>query len=128
MSMRAVIRTDARGNLTVHMNGGLDYESGMSFRKEIVSLVEENPTSDITLDMDTLDFVGSSGIGLFVETIKILNKNKSQIKLSNVKTEFIKVFKLYDLGALEALILGFENDDTEELSTQFNSRKMTFQN
>lgn len=128
MKLEAKIRTDACGNLTVHMSGGLDYESGIKFRTELVTLIGENPTSDITLDMDTLDFVGSSGIGLFVETIKILNNKKSQIKLSNVKTEFIKVFKLYKLDALEALILEFDNDDTEELSAQFTGRKHTYQN
>jgi hypothetical protein len=36
----------------------------------------------------------SSGIGFFVETIQILNENKSRVKLANVKTEFLKVFKL----------------------------------
>lgn len=128
MRLEAKIRTDACGNLTVHMCGGLDYESGIKFRNEILELIDDNPTSDVIIDMDTLDFVGSSGIGLFVETIKILNKKKADLKLSNVKTEFVKVFKLYNLSALDALILEFDNDDTSDLSSKFTSRKHTYQN
>lgn len=128
MSMKARMRTDATGNITVHMEGGLDYENTIPLRKELDELVAENPTSTITLDLHSLDFVGSSGIGFFVETIRSLNKNKEQIKLSNVKSEFLKVFKLYDFDAMELMISEFDNDDTEELNTIFGNRRNTFQN
>ncbi|EQC49398.1 STAS domain protein [Bacteriovorax sp. BSW11_IV] len=128
MSMKARMRTDATGNITVHMEGGLDYENTIPLRKELDDLVAENPTSTITLDLHSLDFVGSSGIGFFVETIRSLNKNKEQIKLSNVKSEFLKVFKLYDFDAMELMISEFDNDDTEELNTIFGNRRNTFQN
>lgn len=128
MSIKARMRTDATGNITVHMEGGLDYENTIPLRKELDDLVSGNPTSTITLDLNSLDFVGSSGIGFFVETIRALNKNKEQIKLANVKSEFLKVFKLYDFDAMELMINEFDNDDTEELNTIFGNRRNTFQN
>ena len=87
----------------------------------------KNPLSTITIDLHNLDFVGSSGIGHFVETLKILQKKKSDIKLSNVKTEFLKVFKLYDLDALDTLIQEFDNDDTEDLNAKFGNKRKTFE-
>ena len=63
------------------MNGGLDFENSLPLRLELQELSAQNPASTITLDMLSLDFVGSSGIGIFVETLQILNKNKSQIKI-----------------------------------------------
>lgn len=128
MAMKAQIRTDSQGNITVHMNGGLDYENSLPLRLELQELTVQNPASTITLDMHSLDFVGSSGIGIFVETLQILNKNKSQIKLSNVKTEFMKVFKLYNFDAFKLIEADFDNDETENINQKYGNRKNTFQN
>lgn len=128
MAMKAQIRTDSQGNITIHMNGGLDYENSLPLRVELQELTTQNPASTITLDMHSLEFVGSSGIGTFVETLQILNKNKAQIKLSNVKTEFMKVFKLYNFDAFKLIEAEFDNDETENLNQKFGNRKNTFQN
>jgi anti-sigma B factor antagonist len=128
MAMKAQIHTDSQGNIIVHMSGGLDYENSLPLRLELQELTIKNPASTITLDMNSLDFVGSSGIGIFVETLHILNKNKSQIKLSNVKTEFLKVFKLYNFDAFKLMEDQFETDETENLNQKFGNRNQTFQN
>lgn len=128
MSMKARVRTDAHGNITIHMEGDLNYENSSPLKKELETLSEENPTSKITIDMHGLDFVGSSGIGLFVDTIKALNENRERIKVSNVKTEFLKVFKLYDLDLMTIIEDQFDTDETLNLSQQFAGRRRTFEN
>jgi anti-sigma B factor antagonist len=128
MSLKAQFTTNALGDITVHLKGGIDFENSIPLRGQLETLQTQNPTCNITIDFDTLDFVGSSGLGHFVETLKILNNKKSQIKLSNVSSDFIKVFKLYNFEALESLIVSFENDDTEDLSYKFANRKHTFEN
>lgn len=128
MSMKAQVRTDARGNITIHMEGGLNYDSNAPLKNELEELCQSNPSSTITIDMHNLDFVGSSGIGIFVDTIKSLNERKDQIRLMNVKTEFLKVFKLYDYDAMTALIMEFDNDDTDDLNQRFGARSKTYQN
>ncbi len=127
MTMQARLSTDACGNITVHMEGGLDFDNQIPFRTELSTMIKSSPASQITLDLSGLDFVGSSGIGHFVETLKILNTKKANIKLSNVKTEFIRVFKLYDLDAFELMHQAFDDDETENLNTKFGNRKRTFQ-
>lgn len=128
MTMKARVRTDAHGNITIHMEGDLNYENSSPFKTELIDLTKENPSSQITLDMHGLDFVGSSGIGLFVETIKALNENKDRIRISNVKTEFLKVFKLYDLDLMSVIENEFDSDITENLSQNFAARKRTYEN
>ncbi|AUN98544.1 anti-sigma factor antagonist [Bacteriovorax stolpii] len=127
MAMKAQIHTDSQGNIIVHMSGGLDYENSLPLRLELQELSKKNPTCTITLDMHALDFVGSSGIGIFVETLHILNKNRDQVKLSNVKTEFLKVFKLYNFDAFKLIEEQFETDETENLHQKFGNRKQTYQ-
>ncbi len=128
MTMKARVRTDAHGNITIHMEGDLNYENTSPLKAELENLTQENPTSQITLDMHALDFVGSSGIGLFVDTIKALNENKDRIKITNVKTEFLKVFKLYDLDLMSIIVDEFETDMTANLSQTFAARKRTYEN
>lgn len=128
MSIKAHVRTDARGNITIHMEGGLDYENSIPLKRELETITSENPMSTVTIDLHSLDFVGSSGIGFFVDTIKALNEKREQIKLSNVSNEFVKIFKLYNLDLMDVLINEFDNDDTEFLGQQFANRKRTFEN
>lgn len=128
MTMKAQIRTDALGNITVHMQGGLDYENTQPLREELMELTKDNPSAIVTLDLNRLDFVGSSGINHFVDTVKILCTNSDQIRLSNVASEFVKVFKLYKFEGIEELIHEFNDDETEHLNYKFGNRKNTFQN
>ncbi len=110
------------------MKGGLNFENTEPLKKELTSMLLDNPAQNITLDMYGLDFVGSSGINYFVDTIKLLNTNKSRIKLKNVKTEFLRVFKLYDFDVFGLIEDQFEDDETQELNQKFGNRTKTFQN
>lgn len=127
MSMRARVRTDATGNIIVHMEGGMNFENIVPLKAELTNLTTAHPTSTITIDMTSLDFVGSSGISIFVDTVKLLNKSKDQIKLSNVSSEFMKVFKLYNFDAMSLIEDEFDNDDTN-FGGFFSGKKRTFQN
>jgi anti-sigma B factor antagonist len=128
MAMKAHVRTDSSGNVTVYMRGDLDYENNSLIKGQLLELLDENPAGTITLDLNNMDFIGSSGIGIFVETIKILNEKRNAIKLANVHSDFLKVFQLYDKSALEYLIERFDTDETDNLSQLFANRKKTFEN
>ncbi|OFZ27486.1 MAG: hypothetical protein A2381_03010 [Bdellovibrionales bacterium RIFOXYB1_FULL_37_110] len=128
MSLKAMIKTEVNGNLTIHMKGGLNFENTEPLKKELATMLSQNPAQNITLDMYGLDFVGSSGISYFVDTIKLLNTEKARIKLKNVKTEFLRVFKLYDFDALSLIEDQFDDDETMELNQKFGNRSKTFQN
>ncbi len=133
MSMNANVLRDALGNITIQMSGDLDYENSMPLRRELNELSTENPHSRITVDLGGVDFVGSSGICHFVETIQIINKDKnetSKISLSNVSRDFRKVFKLYTAEEAELIWdeMDLDSDDTSNLNSNFGNRKRTFQN
>jgi anti-sigma B factor antagonist len=110
MGITANINTDATGNIIVHITGSLDYENNAPLRQELLELSKQNTTSTITLDLFNLDFVGSSGIGIFVETLRVVN-DQTGLRLINVKTEFIKVFKLYHFPQLASLLVDYEDED-----------------
>ncbi|HXH29622.1 MAG TPA: STAS domain-containing protein [Bacteriovoracaceae bacterium] len=131
MSMKANVLRDANGNIIVHMQGDLNYDHSLPLRNELQNIASSNPNSTITIDLGAIDFVGASGIGLFVETVKALKSGrKCNVKLSNVKPEFLKIFKLYSLNEAEyvAELMDFDNDETENLNTRFGNRGQTFEN
>lgn len=132
MSMKANILRDALGNITVQMQGDLDYEYSIPFRNQLSDLAAQNPNAKITVDLGGVDFVGSSGICHFVETINILNQknNIQQVGLSNVSGDFKKIFRLYSIEEAELIWDQFDldNDETSHLSTSFGNRRRTFEN
>lgn len=133
MSMKANILRDAMGNITVHIEGELDYEYSMPFREQLHELAQENPHAQITIDLGAIDFVGASGICHFVETVQIINQKKSEhnkVKVSNITDEFQRVFKLYTPEQAEYFWDEFDmaSDETENLGQTFANRKRTFEN
>lgn len=93
--MTALIHTNSTGNIIIQLKGSLDYEYSGTLHKEIEEILAEHPASMVTLDLYFLEFVGSSGIGSFVNTVAKLNQKRVCVELSNVQPEFMKVFKLY---------------------------------
>lgn len=113
------------------MQGDLNYDHSLPLRNELNTIAKSNPNTKITIDLGAIDFVGSSGICHFVETVKILKENmKHNISLSNVKPEFLKIFKLYSLNEADyvAELMNFDSDETENLASRFANRGPTFEN
>ena len=123
MSMKAHSRTDSRGNLTIYLEGRLSFDNISMFKNKLKLLLTSNPGSTITLNLYKLDFVGSSGIGFFIKTIKEVSRQNPNLKVSNVKNEFLRVFKNHgiDLPSIMA-----ENSDLFE-SPHLREKK-AFQN
>lgn len=130
MTMKANVLRDANGNIIVHMQGDLNYDHAAPLRSELQAIAHQNPNSNMTIDLGAIDFVGSSGICHFVETVKWLKENrKANVNLSNVKPEFLRIFKLFSLNEADyvAELMNFDNDETD-VNRQFGNRANTFEN
>ena len=122
MAINACIQTESTGDVCIHINGTLEYEDLAPFFYSLVKLSKENPASFITLDVDKMEFVGSSGIGNLVEGINVLLKKKCRLRLSNVRIEFKRIFSLYGLAPIT--ILENSNEDENEITTQKKSERL----
>jgi anti-sigma B factor antagonist len=128
--MQAKMIRDAQGNIVIHMVGDLNYEYSIPLRQELQTLSTQHPNAKITIDLGAIDFVGSSGICHFVETLKLLKEtNNRLVSLDNVQEEFVKVFRLYGLNEADHLAdtFNFDNDETQSLN-HFQGRTRTFEN
>lgn len=114
--MKANILRDANGNIIVHMQGDLNYDHSLPLRNELQNIANNNPNAKITIDLGAIDFVGSSGICHFVESVKLLKESrKAQVNLSNVKPEFLRIFRLLSINEADyvAELMNFDSDEAD---------------
>lgn len=87
--MQAKLRKD--GDVTiVELHGKLDFETAEPFRETCQDVLQN---SKVIFNMADLSFVGSSGIGAFLNTLRDFAKiNPVPPKFCNVRSEFRKIF------------------------------------
>ena len=61
-----------RGGLTVRLSGELDHSEATRLRAEIDALIRETGAKRLILDLNGLDFMDSSGIGLIIGRYKLM--------------------------------------------------------
>lgn len=132
MTIKADILRDALGNITVQMRGDLEYSNSIPLKLKLKELLGKNPHSKVTVDLGGIDFVGSSGICHFVESIHLLNKDsisKKRIGITNVSDDFKKIFRLYSNEEAQMIWDEFDmDDDATSNMNAFSGRSRTFEN
>jgi anti-anti-sigma factor len=98
--MKARIK-NTDGSVVISLDGKVDYET----QDEICELINNTITKNkkdqsarsIILNLKNLEFVGSSGITQFVQSLKAIHQNTDVIpKYCGVKSEFRKIIKAFD--------------------------------
>ena len=107
--------------MIVSMEGRLDFETAGPLREDLGKLTRKAKTDSaprkIIVNCENLEFVGSSGISSFVQTLKEFNANAPiRPRYANVKSEFKRVIKAYD----EAEMFEF-HDNVERARKSFDN-------
>lgn len=104
--------------IVVQVDGKLDYETQDAFKERLRELAQERKAktdsvpTQVIFNMEKLEFVGSSGITQYIQTLKdFAQKTDQKAKILNASSEFKKVMKAFDEEAL------FEFDDSATNST-----------
>lgn len=81
-------------SVVMSFTGFLDFESVGQFSEVMNKL---SLSKKLVFDFKDLEFVGSSGITSFIDTIdKIYQKHEGQIKLAGVGSDFRKIIEGYN--------------------------------
>lgn len=83
---------------TINLIGDLDVYSEDDFKTFIEE--EIDPNKDITIDLKDLEYLDSTGLGMFMNIYKMVNDNGKDIKIINAKDNIQKLFKITDLTDL----------------------------
>jgi anti-anti-sigma factor len=93
----------------VYMDGKLDFETTVPLRETLNRLATDSVAKKVIFNLERLEFVGSSGISSFVQTLKDFNQRLPiRPRYCHVRSEFKKIIKAFDD---EELFDFFENED-----------------
>lgn len=87
--------------MVVSVDGTLDFEMQEPLKKDLGKLIQRAQTDSvpkkIIFNFENLEFVGSSGISNFVQTLKDFNQRAPmKPRYCNVKSEFKRIIKAFD--------------------------------
>jgi anti-anti-sigma factor len=105
--------TKVGDTVVVSMHGKLDFEAQEPLRQDLGRLAErargDLSAKKIIFNFENLEFVGSSGISAFVQSLKDFSaRTPVRPRYCNVRSEFRRVMKAFDEGDL------FEFFDSED--------------
>lgn len=83
---------------TINLIGDLDVYSEDDFKTFIDE--EIDPNKYITIDLKDLEYLDSTGLGMFMNIYKMVNDNGKDIKIINAKDNIQNLFKITDLTDL----------------------------
>ncbi|MFW5886230.1 MAG: STAS domain-containing protein [Bacteroidota bacterium] len=65
-------------------------------KEQLISFFNK-PNTKLVMDLGGIEFIDSSGFGVFLTIMKIANNNYGTFKLCNIKHEVMELFKLLQL-------------------------------
>lgn len=65
--------------------------------KEELKSLFASPNTKLILDLSDIQFIDSSGFGVFLSIMKTANNNYGYFKISNISEEVMELFKLLQL-------------------------------
>lgn len=83
--------------VVVSLSGRLDVQLSADIEKEIHRIIESEPESHFLLNLKDINYLSSSGIRIFVSTMRILKDNNKKLKLCQMDNNAKKIFEIVEL-------------------------------
>ncbi len=99
-----------RGHKIIELKGNFDFYCIDELKKYLFRYIKNNPPS-LIIDLEKIENMDSSGIGLLVAVQKAMNKNGGKIGLLNVNNDIMELLKL---AAIDGIFKIYKNPDEIE--------------
>jgi len=83
--------------LIVRLEGELDHHHAEEIRKSLDELLEDSSIRHLILDLRNLNFMDSSGIGVFIGRYKTISKRGGQVCITNVNPQLARILDVSGL-------------------------------
>ncbi|CAD2072151.1 anti-sigma-B factor antagonist [Phocicoccus schoeneichii] len=101
------------GITEVSIAGELDIYTAPELKK-VFEPVAADGTSSLHVDLKELSYMDSTGLGLFVGTLKDLNRNDKELRVTNVQPRIMKLFEITGLRDLMYITEYSEGEEVEK--------------
>jgi len=110
------LKTKKENNvIVVYLAGRLDVHLSADIEKEINSIIKNEPEAHLLLNLSDVEYMSSSGLRIFVSTMRILKESKRKLKLCNMNNAVKKIFEVVELMDMFDIF-----DSEEEAVSSFN--------
>ncbi|MDL2217905.1 anti-sigma factor antagonist [Christensenellaceae bacterium OttesenSCG-928-M15] len=86
--------------ITVQLTGELDHHSVESAREQLDKMIADPSVTELELDMERVQFMDSSGLGMVLGRYRTLNARGGRLLLSSVPLPIDRIFKMSGLYSL----------------------------
>lgn len=91
----ADFQTSSQGNIQIlSVSGRLDPQGGKDFKDAITALTEQNPHSDLVVDLEQLDYMASAGFRELFMAGRKIDRAGARLVVSSLRGEVKRVFDL----------------------------------
>ncbi len=87
-------------NLVIYLKESLDIANSAYVERNISQLITEYNDHDIILNMDSVKYMNSAGLGVLIILTKELEKKERILKISNLNYTLRKVINILDAETL----------------------------
>ena len=95
--MNLTIDTEQEHDRTVlFLSGELDIYTAPNLKEKLVPLVEQKDAM-VEIDMDEVNYMDSTGIGVFIHALKTAKQSGSKMKLTNLQEKTLRLFEITGL-------------------------------
>ncbi|MCP4133514.1 MAG: STAS domain-containing protein [bacterium] len=82
--------------IILYLRGRLDVHVSPELENEINSILTNEPNCHLLFDLTEVDYMSSSGLRIFVSTMRILNESRRELKLCKMNETVREIFKVID--------------------------------
>ena len=83
--------------VVVYLPGRLDVQLSAEIEKEINKIIQNEPDMHLLMNLQNVEYMSSSGLRIFVSTMRILKEQKRMLKLCNMNNAVKKIFEVVEL-------------------------------
>jgi anti-sigma B factor antagonist len=83
--------------IIIPLSGRLDVQVSINLEKEIHQLIQSEPDCHIILNLSDVKYMSSSGIRIFVSTMRVLKEKSKKLTLCNLNEPVRKIFEIVEL-------------------------------
>jgi anti-sigma B factor antagonist len=100
MSGELIVKSEhSDKNAKVFVSGEIDIYNAQQFKEKIYQIVE-NSTGDVSIDCSGLNYMDSTGLGVFVGALKKAKQDERDIHIFNIRDNIKKLFVITGLDKL----------------------------
>ena len=104
MSSELVLKEEYSADTAkVFVSGEVDIYTAQQFKEKLYSIVD-NSGKDLVIDCSDLNYIDSTGLGIFVGALKKTRMAGKSIQLENIKDNIRKLFVITGLDKLFVIV------------------------